>query len=143
MWRENLSFHQLGEICSGCNKLLEMCHPEMEKFFMWAKSFNEDLHISEGWRSQEDQAKDFDEGRSELKWPMSKHNFTMNGYPYSLALDLFQMDEHMRTKYDHNFYEQLYNEALEAGFSIRWGGSFKSLQDSDHFELIISNQFDA
>jgi len=105
-------------------------------FFKWAKEKYPDLHIAEGWRNEADQNKDFDEGKSELKWPMSKHNHMQDGHPCSLALDLFILTPEGKADFDHEFYDKLYQEVLKTGFMIRWGGTFKTLRDSPHWELI-------
>lgn len=126
--------HKPGEICDWCEHILEEVIPYMDDFFHWAKKAYSTLHIAEGWRDEVSQNKDFSEGRSEKKWPDSKHNHTENGLPCSLALDLFRLSEDGKANYDINFYADLYKEAIDADFNIRWGGKW---HDYDHYEMII------
>lgn len=131
-----MKIHNDGPVCRGCLTLLESVHLEMGKFFIWAKNLYPDLHIAQGWRGEKEQDKAYEDGKSKLKWPNSKHNHMVNFHPCSLALDLFQIDHNGLAKFDVNFYQELYNECVSADLPIRWGGMFKHLVDTDHFELM-------
>lgn len=92
------------------------------------------LHISCGFRSKADQDKAFRDGKSQLKWPDSKHNNQLvNGKPLSLALDLFQL-VNGKAEFNKAFMNTL-NKESAASYELRWGGEFKSLGDYCHFEL--------
>lgn len=130
-----MGLHNPGDICDGCDFLLEQVHPYLSQFYHWVKDNHPEVHIAQAWRGEIDQNKDFASGKSHLKWPDSKHNHIENGKPCSLALDLFQLIEG-EAKFDMNFYNGLYNECVDADLAIRWGGTFKDLLDGPHFEIL-------
>jgi hypothetical protein len=50
-----------------------------------------DCSCIEGWRSEDEQNKHVDAGRSKVRWPDGKHNRTTpEGLPCSLAVHLFR-----------------------------------------------------
>lgn len=131
----SVSFHKKGPICEGCNLLLLHVHTDLVMFFRWAKEKYPDVHIAEGWRGEEDQNKDFAEGKSKLQWPNSKHNHMEQGHPCSLALDLFLITPEGKADFNRDFYDRLYQDILKTGFNIRWGGTFKDFYDGPHYEI--------
>lgn len=60
-----------------------------------------------------------------------------NGVPMALALDLFQITGFGQGIFEKPFYEAVDALNRDIGAPIRWGGSFVSLRDLDHFELIL------
>lgn len=132
--------HQPGDVCNYCEKLLIDVHPELGLFFHWAKSQHKQLHISDGWRGEDAQNKAFERGASRARWPNSKHNYMINGKPCSLAIDLFEIDDTGHGVWDSTFFQKLYNQAKDHNFFIGWGGNFKKIHDSPHFELIVANK---
>lgn len=134
--------HNSGEDCIHCDKVLEQVHPELALFFKWAKAktiimgYPQELHISCGWRGEQDQERAFLDGKSRAHWPFSKHNIMINGVPCSHALDLFLIDDKGDAIFDKKFYEALYDNAKDSDFMIVWGGDFTKIKDFDHFEIV-------
>jgi hypothetical protein len=94
-------------------------------------------HISWAFRNQENQQKEFNEGRSLLPWPISKHNKTnKEGQPESRALDLFRLSSDGKAEFPKEWYLEIANECEERGDTIRCGSTFKTLKDYCHFEMI-------
>lgn len=129
-----------GPECYGCNEKLKLVHPILRAWFWRRKAKYPNLHISWGWRDQADQDQAFEEGKSNVRFPNSKHNATgPDGKPLSLALDLFQVDEDGNARWSKAFFSRLAAENKEMREPIRWGGTFKlrnGSTDSCHFELI-------
>jgi len=99
-----------------------------------------DFTILEGHRNETKQNKAFDEGRSKLRFPQSKHN-----QDPSLAVDIapYPIDWN-DTKRFYYLAGLVKATARKLGYRIRWGGdwdgdgSFKdqTFNDLPHFELI-------
>lgn len=87
------------------------------------------MHVACAYRNKEAQNIAFTQGDSKLPWPQSKHNLMP-----AKALDIFQQVEG-RAIFDPIFCAKLNAESRLADFPLRWGGEFKSLGDSGHFEL--------
>ena len=92
-----------------------------------------------GHRSEEDQNKAYNEGRSKLQYPQSKHNKTP-----SLAVDVvpwFKHEPHIRWNDKEKFYEFggfVQGIATTLGINIRWGGNWNKndeLHDQTFFDL--------
>lgn len=73
-------------------------------------------------------------GKSRELFPNSKHNFTIDGQPHSLALDIFQLISG-KAIFNPTFCADLYAWSLAQGYQLTWGGTFKGLHDLDHFQL--------
>lgn len=107
----------------------------MKTWFEQIKEKHEDLHISWSYRDQIDQEKAFNDGASRLHYPASTHNKTdSQNKPCSRALDLFQQIDGVFVA-DPAFFSKLNQENASEGIKLRWGGQFKTLGDSGHFEL--------
>lgn len=122
--------HTSDPVCALCEEKLKLAHPELAKWFRDVKSRHPDVHVSWSYRDQASQQEAFEEGKSKLQFPMSAHNKTP-----TLALDIFQIDDAGKPKWDPIFNAKLNEESLSLGYALRWGGNFKSLGDSDHFEI--------
>jgi hypothetical protein len=94
------------------------------------------LHVSWAFRDEGSQNEAFKAGASKLQWPKSKHNTTQGGNPCSEALDVFQINGVGQAIFDPIFCARLNAASKKLGFDLRWGGEFKTLGDSGHFELI-------
>lgn len=125
--------HTLGSdgFCIGCALKLKDAHPELDRFFReYVLPKYSRAHISWSFRGEEDQEQAYRDGKSKLHWPHSPHN-----QKPSLAIDLFEIDENGRAKWDPKFFAMIAQEAVIHGLPIVWGGSWKSIGDTDHFEL--------
>lgn len=129
--------HQVGKTCALCDAKLLTAHNDLAKWFRAAKEKWQNIHISWAYRDQAAQERAFAEGASLLHWPNSAHNHRVNDIPTSLALDIFQIDEDGIARFQYQFNKTLWawtNQDYGAN-SFLWGGGFKSLGDSGHFEL--------
>jgi len=99
-----------------------------------------------GFRTKETQDLLYEQGRSKLRWPKSKHN----EYP-SDAIDVapwFSLEPHIRWDDKEAFYEFagfVQGIAAARGIPLRWGGNWdlddelhdQNFFDLVHFELIL------
>lgn len=127
--------HTNTEVCESCNNKLEESHPEMREWTLALRKRYLDVHVSCTFRNQVDQDQAYLAKASTLRWPHSKHNHTRHGRPYSLAVDLFQIDQFGKGKWDAVFFKKVHRENSAYHQKMRWGGEFKTLGDSCHFEL--------
>jgi hypothetical protein len=122
--------HTSDPVCALCETKLATAHASLGDWFRQVKSLYPDLHVSWGYRDAASQLEAFKEGKTKLNFPNSAHNKTP-----ALALDLFQIDEQGKAKWDGVFFAKLDAFNQEKGHAIKWGGHFKHLGDFDHFEL--------
>lgn len=116
-----------------------MAHPALTIWFKAMREHFSTVHIYCSYRGLEEQNKAFKDGRSKLSYPYSKHNKTDEaGKPRAEALDLFQLTEERIAQFPYKFYERIALLSKDRKDPIRWGGTFKTLGDSNHFELKIS-----
>ena len=112
-------------------RLLE-CHPLIQEVMNEAIKYV-DFMIVCGYRGKEDQDRAYREGKSNVTFPNSKHNNSP-----SLAVDIAPYP----TLYS-NEYEFWYVAgvimciAKQLQIPLRWGGRWKTLRDTPHFELEI------
>lgn len=130
--------HEHGPECLRCNELLQDAHPELVAWFKRAKARYVNVHISCSFRNSTEQNKAFAEGKSQLRWPKSKHNNTENGRPCSLALDLFLIDEDGLARFPPLFYAKLNADNERDREPIEWGGKWTKFKDLVHFQLVIA-----
>lgn len=130
-------------------KLAE-CHPDLQELFHEVIKFY-DCTIIQGYRGQADQDQDYADKKTELKWPLSKHNSNP-----SLAADVMpfldngkglEWDKPLNTIFFSGYVlataQQLFNQG-RINHHIRYGGDWKGdndiadnhFNDMDHFELI-------
>lgn len=120
--------------------ILNSCHPDLQKLMNEViKHF--DITILEGHRSKERQDALCSSGKSQVKFPGSKHN----AYP-SLAVDIMPyskiIDWNDRDRF-HYLGGFVLATAISMGISIRWGGDWdmdtevkdNRFDDLVHFEL--------
>jgi len=121
--------------CSGCMDKLAMADSYLANWFYSVKEAFPSTHVCWSFRNQAEQDHDYEKGLSQKKWPESKHNFTFNGQPHSLALDLFEL-KNGSALFRPDFYTHIYAWSMNNGFDrISWGGRFKTLHDWDHFQI--------
>ena len=108
-----------------------------------------DFSIIEAWRSKEDQNKYYDQGRSKLRWPKSKHNTKSNKPGKVLAVDILPYpggwdtsEENMKKFY---FLMGIIKgiagiEGIKVRFGLDWNSnnvfSDQSFHDLPHIELV-------
>lgn len=127
--------HQFGATsCPLCQKKLEGCNPFMNVLYHEMRAIEKDVHISWGWRGKNDQEQFFNEGKSKVRWPNSKHNIIdENKVPQSQAIDIFFLSSPGRARFYSDWAHIIFeNLKPETKARIRWGGEFK---DYLHFEM--------
>lgn len=123
--------------CPRCEAFLKLAHPRIVEWFAAIKTTFSNAHIYCSFRNEFDQNKAFSEGLSRLKFPNSRHNHLEHNLPASLALDLFQLTEQNTALFPYKFYKQIWDLTQTLKYPVRWGGNFKNLGDSNHFEIIL------
>lgn len=124
--------------CPLCNFKLELAHKSLRSWFHTYKAKYVSLHISDSWRGPKEQDAYFATGRSNARWPNSKHNNMVDNKPLSLALDLFQIDDDGNARWSPQFMTKLATECQKNMDPIYWGGNIKLRsggRDYCHFEL--------
>ena len=108
---------------------LSTCHEDLRKIFYEVIKVM-DVTIIEGHRTQDQQKKVFEEGKSRAQWPMSKHN----KYP-SMAIDVapYPIDWDDRERF-FRLAGLVQGIAQQMGVEVNWGGDW-SFFDGPHFEL--------
>lgn len=123
---------------------LATAHPELQRLFNEVIKYY-DCSILCGHRTKEEQEKVYNEGRSKVRWPNSKHN--ANPSKAVDAVPWFSNEPHIRWHDKAKFYEFggfVQGVAATMGIKIRWGGNWdsddelhdQSFFDLPHFELL-------
>lgn len=110
---------------------LASCHPLLREVMHEAiKTY--DFTVIEGYRGKEKQNKAFREGKSQLKYPQSKHNT----FP-CLAVDVMPYPDGFKASTEewYKMATHILAAASRVGVGIEWGGHWKTLVDMPHFEL--------
>lgn len=119
---------------------LVTCDPRLKKV-VWAVSDVMPLVVVCGFRGKEEQEKAFNEGKSKLHYPESKHNFTP-----SRAVDLAPLVAGVIPWSDHSAFEKMaaivLQKADELEVPLVWGGNW-AMRDMPHFELKEAKANDA
>jgi len=127
---------------------LKQLHPDLRHVLELAIQVI-DFSIIEAWRSKEAQNKAFEQGRSKLRWPKSKHNTKNNKPGEVLAVDIVPYpggwattDENIKKFY---FLMGIIKgiagiEGIKVRFGIDWNSnnvfSDQSFHDLPHIELV-------
>lgn len=108
---------------------LSTCHEDLRKIFNQVIKVM-DVTILEGHRTQANQTKAFEEGKSRAMWPMSKHNELP-----SMAVDVapYPIDWDDRERF-FRLAGLVQGIASQMGIEVNWGGDW-SFFDGPHFEL--------
>jgi peptidoglycan L-alanyl-D-glutamate endopeptidase CwlK len=133
---------------SKSREKLATCHPDIVTVAELALDISPyDFTIIHGWRGKELQDSLVEAELSRTPWPESKHNYTEDGQPMSLAIDFGPwIDATIPWKDTHIFAViagVMISSAIQAGISVRWGGDWDSdgstrdqtLMDWGHLEL--------
>lgn len=129
---------------------LETCHTELQVLFKRVLP-DFDHSILCGHRDKVAQTKAFNDGKSQLNWPDSKHNklpsLAVDAAPYDYAVSGIDWEDLERMAYFGGFVmgvaQTLYDEG-QMSYKLRWGGDFdrdtnvkdEKFRDMVHFELI-------
>jgi len=119
--------HVQGPVCPSCEEKLIHAHPTIREWFHQVKDAYQTIHTSCVYRDEVAQMEAFQEGRSHVKWPNSKHNQMP-----SLAIDLFEITPDGVAKFDPVMMTKINGHF---GAALRWGGDFEKLKDFVHFEI--------
>jgi hypothetical protein len=123
--------HTSDPSCPLCEEKLKTAHPDLVAWFKAAvKPKHPDAHVSWAYRDQAAQEAAFEDGKTNLHFPQSAHNKIP-----ARALDLFEIVQGQA------LWPPLFFAAISATNkldypNIIWGGTFKTLGDGDHFELL-------
>lgn len=105
---------------------LATCHKDLQTVMNHAIEHGPDFSILCGHRSKEDQNKAFEEGKSQLKWPQSRHN-TDPSEAVDLAPYPIDWDDQNRFRvlagYLQGVADVLYSNG-EISHRLRWGGDW-------------------
>jgi len=130
---------------------LEGCHPDLQDLFH-AVLQKQDHTIISGYRGPQEQNDLYHAGKSQLKYPKSKHNAkildreTDELIPGSRAVDALPYDQvvgrMVNGDHEHDmekifsFATLVFETAAELNIKVRWGGNWKSFKDYPHWELM-------
>lgn len=116
---------------------LNQCHPDLQRVLLEVIKVC-DFTIIEGYRTKEDQDKNFYSGTSRVKWPNSKHN----NFP-AKAVDIWPWPVPRKENGDLDSSSPAWGKlaglmlekAEQLGVKLTWGGNWTSIVDKPHFEL--------
>lgn len=142
-WRVELG--ELGrskmpQFSGASRKKLDGCHKRLQKVAKEAIKFY-DFTVLEGYRGRDKQNRMVEEGKSQLKYPESKHNKKP-----AMAVDLapYPIDWEDPTRFAY-LAGIIMGIAHEKGYNIRWGGDWdqdntiisdQDFNDLPHFEIV-------
>ena len=113
---------------------LRLCHTDLQELMQAVIAESpEDLTIVCGSRSKEKQDKAFAEGRSQLKYPQSKHNIQP-----SMAVDVAPYIDGRIPWNDIAAFMRLRTRVMEKSYEMKLiirSGSYFSFEDWPHYEL--------
>lgn len=127
-----MTHHTNDAVCPLCEEKLASAHVYLQTWFRnVVKPKYPDAHVSWAYRDQAAQEAAFADEKTKLHFPHSAHNKIP-----ARAIDLFQINSAGVA-----FWAPLFFAALSASNKldypqIVWGGTFKTLGDGDHFELL-------
>lgn len=114
--------------CPACQSKLVHCDERLQKFFTAFQMGLPTVHVSWGFRSQQEQNEAYDSGHSRLQWPESKHN----AQP-ALAIDCFELDGNGMAHWSPEWFGAHLAPAARAA-GLVWGGDWVSFKDFSHVE---------
>jgi hypothetical protein len=132
--------HELGLVCPSCDEKILSGHPLLQSCWKTIKTGFPEAHLSWVWRDKENQNKFFAEGRTQLKWPHSTHNYMFENKPCSLAIDIFKLVEVTKALFPPRFYYDI-NKFIEDNYlPLEWSGRWNEgkkdgFKEMDHFQL--------
>jgi len=130
--------HTDDPVCELCLSKISTAHPYLQGWFKRIKQKYPSVHVSWAFRDQINQEEAFKEGKSKLHFPLSAHNHTEKTRPYSLAIDIFQIDADGMARFSPLFCAKVNADNEEANEPLLWGGKWKKLGDMDHFQIDLT-----
>lgn len=131
-----MTHHDESDPCPRCTELLAMAHGTIAAWFLTIKKKYPDMHVAKSYRGRDEQEEDYRLGESKEHFPNSRHNTVdpFYGNPCSQALDLFQQ---VNGQYELNesIMRMIDSNNKYDGLPFTWGGNFRDLHDTDHFEM--------
>jgi hypothetical protein len=118
--------HSSDPVCALCEQKLSLAHSDLVTWFHDLKSRNPNVHVSWSFRDEASQEDSFKNGTTKLHFPDSAHNKQP-----AEALDIFQIDDAGKAVWNPVFMAKIAHEYP----ALKWGGSWKTLGDTDHFEI--------
>jgi peptidoglycan L-alanyl-D-glutamate endopeptidase CwlK len=111
---------------------LDTCHPDLIRL-MNEVIKHTDISILCGHRGEEEQNKAFNDGKSKVRFPFSKHNKTP-----SLAVDIapYPIDWNDIQRFK-DLAEIVKDAADKLDISVEWGGDWVKFKDYPHWQLKI------
>lgn len=125
-----MSHHTHEQECPACEEKLEKAHPALAVWFHKQKAKNPKLHVSWSYRDKDNQEEAYSEGRTKLHYPNSKHNKLP-----AEALDLFELNEQSIAIWNPMTFADIAAQSEKDGDPIMWGGRWKTIGDTDHFQF--------
>ena len=116
---------------------LQTCHPLLQLLMLRVvKKY--DITVLCGHRTQQEQDAAYAKGTSKLRWPMSHHNVqpatAVDVAPYPLDWnDIARFKQMAEVVLEE--WLNLDDEDTE-GWKLEWGGSWTSLRDYPHFQIV-------
>ncbi len=109
---------------------LDSCHPDLKTLFNLVVG-HMDCTVLKGHRGKEEQNAAYDDGKSTLRFPKSRHNKIP-----ALAVDVvpYPIDWYDHKRFD-DFALFVKGVALGLDIAVTWGGDWKTLVDKPHWEL--------
>jgi len=120
------------------------CHPDLQKLF-WEVIKEIDTTIVCGHRDEEAQNDAYEEKKSKLRFPESKHNYypsmAVDAAPYCSKIKGIPWNDIEAFK---SFAKIVFKKADELNLKVRWGGDWdgdkdlsdQTFNDYPHFELM-------
>ena len=110
---------------------LETCEQEIQDVLNEAIK-HYDFSVIDGHRDMERQNLYFNDGKSQVRWPNSRHN----SYP-SKAVDIIPYPggfDNPNSEFD-RMATYVLSAAAKLGVELEWGGHWKNFKDYAHFQL--------
>jgi len=115
---------------------LSQCHTDLQVLFNEVIKW-EDCTVVCGQRGEKEQNEAYEEGKSRLRYPQSKHNKIP-----SMAVDVvpYPIDWHNRERFLRfgGFVMGIAAHLYELGWienRVKWGGDWETFKDFPHFEM--------
>jgi len=107
-----------------------------------------DISIVRGWSGEDVQNMLFRKGASKKAWPLSEHNFILEGTPHSKAFDFAPYVDEVKIPWEDTHLFAVVagvflSAAIDLGIKLRWGGDWnmnglttdQSFMDWGHLEI--------
>lgn len=118
--------------------ILSTCELPLQLLMRTAIGSGSDFTILCGHRGEEEQMEAYRSGHSKLKYPKSKHN-TLPSQAVDIAPFPIDWSDAARFKklslHIKEVWESL-SEIEKGGWTLEWGGDFKSFPDMPHYQLV-------